>query len=314
MTASTVALLPYSYIVGQRALREALELAYVAPSIGGVLITGERGTAKSTTVRAFCRMVYDGRLPVTLPLNATDDRVLGGWNVDALMRGEPQRLPGLLEQANGGVLYIDEVNLLDDHLVDIILDVASTGFLVVQREGLDLPEVPVSFTLVGTMNPEEGGLRPQLLDRFGMVVPVSAEKGTARREEILLTVLRFERESVEDGSAWIAEGRERDGRWFGRLVAARARCAAVEVPVPMVRLCAQIAEDFGAAGHRGESVMARAAQARAALNERKEVTAEDVASVAPFAVAHRRPEAAYGDGIDWTPEDTARLSEIIAAG
>src|SRR4051812_44847678 len=108
-----VSILPYSYIVGQRPLREALELAFVAPSIGGLLITGERGTAKSTTVRAFSRMVYDGRLPATLPINATDDRVLCGWNIDALMRGETRRLPGLLEQANGGLLYIDEVNLLD---------------------------------------------------------------------------------------------------------------------------------------------------------------------------------------------------------
>lgn len=132
--AGTVPLLPYSYVLGQDTLRRALEIAYVAPSVGGVLVSGERGTAKSTTVRAFARMMY-GELPVTLPINATDDRVVGGWRIDALMAGRTEPQPGLLEHANEqGVLYIDEVNLLDDHIVNLILDVVSTGLLAVQRE------------------------------------------------------------------------------------------------------------------------------------------------------------------------------------
>src|SRR5262249_984378 len=159
-------------IVGQADLCRALEIAYVAPEVGGVLATGQRGTAKSTTVRAFALMVL-GRLPVTLPLGATDDRVLGGWDVEKALRNEPAGVrPGLLAQAHdegGGLLYIDEVNLLDDYLVNIILDAASGGILPVEREGIAEQARDVRFTLVGTMNPEEGSLRPQLLDRFGLV-------------------------------------------------------------------------------------------------------------------------------------------------
>jgi len=311
---SRVSILPYSYVVGQQALRTALELAYVAPSVGGVLITGERGTAKSTTVRAFCRMVHHGKLPVTLPINATDDRVLGGWDIDKFLHGETTRLPGLLEQADGGLLYIDEVNLLDDHIVDVILDVSASGVLAVQREGLDLPEIPVTFSLVGTMNPEEGGLRPQLLDRFGLVVPVSAEADVRLRQEILLTVLRFERESATGDSTWLAEGRARDRRRSGQLAAARSARHAVKTPLPVVELCAKVSAVFRSEGHRGEIVMALAAQAVAALDGRTEVTASDVMQVAPYALAHRRPGDAYEDGIAWTAKDHERLTEVIAEG
>ena len=162
---SDILILPYTSIIGQEQLKLALELAYIAPNIGGVLISGERGTGKSTTVRAFAKMLYDS-LPVTIPINATEDRVIGGWNIDALMQSKPEWQKGLLEEANGTLLYIDEVNLLDDHIVNIILDVTSTGVLVVQREGKS-DQKQIQLTLVGTMNPEEGGLRPQLLDRFG---------------------------------------------------------------------------------------------------------------------------------------------------
>ena len=142
-------------------------------------------------------MMTLGRLPVTLPINATDDRVLGGWRIDALMRAEAVRLPGLLEQAGSdgeGILYVDEVNLLDDHLVNLILDVSSTGVLTVQRDGFDEQKI-VRFRLVGTMNPDEGGLRPQLLDRFGLVVPIRSAAGIEARREIVRTVLRFDHEA-----------------------------------------------------------------------------------------------------------------------
>src|SRR3989441_4313106 len=127
-------ILPYTRVVGQESLKLALELSYIAPRIGGVLISGERGTGKSTTVRAFAQMVY-GSLPVTIPINATEDRVVGGWKIKELMSGNAEPQEGLLEEANGKLLYVDEVNLLDDHIVNIILDVTSTGVLVVQREG-----------------------------------------------------------------------------------------------------------------------------------------------------------------------------------
>jgi magnesium chelatase subunit I len=186
-------ILPYSRIVGQTKIKLALEIAYVAPQrLGGILISGQRGTGKSTAARAFAKMVY-GELPVTLPINATEDRVVGGWKVDALMKGDPQWQHGLLKKAGENrLLYIDEVNLLDDHIVNIILDVTSTGVLTVQRDGQDKEPIKVAFTLVGTMNPEEGLLRPQLLDRFGLMVNVETEGEDRQRLQILNNVLEFE--------------------------------------------------------------------------------------------------------------------------
>src|SRR5919199_2154337 len=188
---SHIQILPYTLVVGQEQLKLALELAYIDPAIGGVLISGHRGTGKSTAVRAFAQMIY-GKLPVTLPINATEDRVIGGWDLKELMLGKTVEQKGLLEEANSSLLYIDEVNLLDDHIVNIILDVTANGVLVIQREGRHDPPKPISFTLVGTMNPEEGGLRPQLLDRFGLMVSVTAETNEAERTMILQTVLEFD--------------------------------------------------------------------------------------------------------------------------
>ncbi|WP_405150555.1 AAA family ATPase [Sphaerisporangium sp. NBC_01403] len=311
--AATFPLLPYSYVVGQDALRRALEISYVMPPVGGVLISGERGTAKSTIVRAFARMMY-GELPVTLPMNVTDDRVIGGWRIDALMAGKTEPQPGLLEQAGGqGMLYIDEVNLLDDHIVNLILDVVSTGLLAVQREGLDQPEIALSFTLVGTMNPEEGTLRPQLLDRFGLLVPVSAELDPLVRREILRTVLRFEEERVRPASAWLDRGAALDRERRDTLKAAREAVADVRLSDDALSLCSRIAAEFQVAGHRGEIVMAQAARATAALAGRSELTPQDVRAVAPQAIAHRRREAAYGEGLEWTAKDEERLAGLLAA-
>ncbi|ADD43254.1 ATP-binding protein [Stackebrandtia nassauensis] len=303
-----IQVLPYSYVVGQDALKHALEISYVSRGSGGVLIAGERGTAKSTTVRAFTRMVND-RLPVTLPINATDDRVLGGWRIEELMRGEARPQPGLLETANDGVLYIDEVNLLDDHLVNVILDVASTGILVVQREGRD-EQIPVSFTLVGTMNPEEGGLRPQLLDRFGMAVPVSTETDVGRRAEILSTVLRFDVEGALPSSTWLSQGTRNDQARREALNAARDRVSDSVVSDKIVDLCAQVATEFKATGHRSEIVMVNAARAETALDGRTAVEPRDVAAVAPFALLHRRPEAAFAEDLSWTAADQKLLDAL----
>jgi len=310
------AILPYSRIVGQETLRLALEIAYVAPAVGGVLATGQRGTAKSTTVRAFSKMLT-GRLPVTLPIGATDDRVLGGWRVDALMESKAVRMPGLIEEAGSGdesgMLYIDEVNLLDDHLVNIILDVASTGILNIQRDSINQDALPVRFSLVGTMNPEEGSLRPQLLDRFGLVVPVESSRDPEARASILKTVLRFEEELYEGRTDYLSEGYAEDLTRKTELEQAKQRFTALSVSDSIMNLVADVAAAFSVEGHRGELVMIRAARALAAIRNAKEVRAEHIATVAPLALIHRRAVGETGTLPPWSSEDAELLQQHLAS-
>ena len=304
--------LPYTRLVGQQQLKTALELSYIAPRIGGVLVSGERGTAKSTAVRAFALMVY-GELPVTLPINATDDRVLGGWQIHDLLRGEAKPQPGLLEDAGEkGMLYVDEVNLLDDHVVNVILDVSSTGILTVQREGLD-QELPVQFILVGTMNPEEGGLRPQLLDRFGLMVDVGVETDVASRAQILRTVLMLDEALAQPKSDFLRRGRKEDQALKQRLDVARDRLYDVKVGRDVASLCAAVAARFQSAGHRGDIVMALAARALAAYEGAELVDPAHVARVARLALQHRRHETARRGPGYWTDEDDSTLQELVAA-
>lgn len=315
-------LLPYSYIVGQSTLRDLLEIDYVMrSSVGGVLVSGDRGTAKSTIVRSFARMMHGG-LPVTLPINVTDDRVVGGWNVDALMLGKAVWREGLLEEASRsgennerGMLYIDEVNLLDDHIVNLILDAASTGVLVIQRDGTGKTGIEVDFSLVGTMNPDEGLLRPQLLDRFGFYVGVTAEEeGSARlRAQILNTVLRFDEERDRPHSEWLAEGKRADRERCEEIRQARDRLPQVKSTEQAEILCARLAAEFNLEGHRGEIVMAQGARAWAALSGRSQTTVPDVEKVAWHAIAHRRKDADYADGIGQTHDDKTRLATVIAS-
>jgi magnesium chelatase subunit I len=309
-------LLPYSYIVGQHRLRDLLAIDYVMrSSVGGVLVSGDRGTAKSTIVRSFARMMH-GWLPTTLPINVTDDRVVGGWDVDALMTGKGEWKPGLLVEASKtGMLYIDEVNLLDDHIVNLILDVVSTGLLVIQRDGKGKTEIKVNFSLVGTMNPDEGLLRPQLLDRFGFYVHMTtADKGDAEaRARILNTVVRFDAERDLPRSAWLAEGARQDTERCARIKLARERLAHVELTEEAATLCTMLADEFKLEGHRGEIVMAQGARACAALAGRFQTTLDDVGRVAEHAIVHRRKDADYADGIDWTREDKERLAAVIAS-
>ena len=307
------AVLPYSYIVGQPKLKQALELAFIAPAIRGVLISGQRGTAKSTAVRAFSRMVH-GDLPVTLPINATDDRVVGGWRLDMLMQGEAEYQPGLLEEASDkGMLYIDEVNLLEDHIVNLILDAAATGLLTVQRDMIARDPVPVSFSLVGTMNPEEGSLRPQLLDRFGLLVPVNPERDSERRRQILDTVIRFDEARHDPADSWLIEGRRRDNERRGTLLAARGRLYDVDVK-PVAEPCAHVAEAFDVAGHRADYVMALAARAHAALQGAAAASAADVGEVAAMALAHRRAATSAGEVTTWTEKDDEQLKAVLSGG
>ncbi|MEH1945689.1 MAG: AAA family ATPase [Nostoc sp.] len=311
---SKIKILPYSLIVGQEHLKLALELAYIAPRLGGVLISGQRGTGKSTAVRAFSMMVY-GDLPVTLPINATEDRVVGGLDVDKLMQSDAKWKDGLLVEAKEKLLYVDEVNLLDDHIVNIILDVTSTGKLEVQRDGQSIRD-DVFFTLVGTMNPEEGGLRPQLLDRFGLMVSVSTATTKEERLAILENVLKFEDECArvqETGKSEFLEQAEAvNSRKFNELKQAKKRFRDVNLEQAL-KQCVALAEAFQVEGNRGDRVLAMAARAHAALHNRAEVTNQDLKVIAPLAFQHRRLGMEQSQETTWGKQDEAKLEQVLGS-
>ncbi|MEP0883727.1 AAA family ATPase [Trichocoleus sp. ST-U3] len=313
-TASEIQIMPYSLIVGQEQLKLALELAYIAPRLGGVLISGQRGTGKSTAVRAFSKMVY-GDLPITLPINATEDRVVGGLDVDKLMQSDAKWKDGLLVEAKGKLLYVDEVNLLDDHIVNIILDVTSTGKLEVQRDGQSIRD-DVFFTLVGTMNPEEGGLRPQLLDRFGLMVNVTTATTKEDRLAILKNVLKFEDGWVQPEETGKSEFLERtdeaNSKKCKQLEEAKKRFRQVNLEKALEQ-CVALAETFQVEGNRGERVLAMAARAHAALHNRVEVTNQDLKVVAPLAFQHRRMGMEQNQETTWSKQDEANLDRILGS-
>ncbi|WP_224248190.1 ATP-binding protein [Hyalangium gracile] len=298
--------MPYSAIVGQAELKRALELCFVERRIGGVLLSGERGTGKTTAVRAFARMAMGGKQQpmVNLPINATEDRVVGGWQIKELIEGRTVFQPGLLEEANGGLLYVDEVNLLDDHIVNIILDVTSTGMLVVQREGLNQTK-HLQFVLVGTMNPEEGTLRPQLLDRFGLMVAVQAETEPEVRARILEQVLGMEDEALR------SKAEQQDSACRERLLKAQERLPQVQLPRKLAEACVRAAQALVVEGHRAELVLARAARAMAALEGRNVVSVEDIRKVAPLALAHRRKSGAQRDAAVWSKTDDTLVDKAL---
>lgn len=306
--------LPYSMLVRQESLRLALELMYISPDIGGVLASGQRGTAKSTTVRSFARMAH-GELPVTLPIGATEDRVIGGWDVQELVKGSAALTKeGLLVQASKSaarMLYVDEVNLLDDFLVNIILDTLSTGHLSVQRDHLGYELESVRFSLVGTMNPDEGGLRPQLLDRFGLVIQVDSEDDPAVRGEILESVLAFEEERTRYRSTRLEKALDEDRLHRAKLEAARRELPGVRYDEQVVQLCATLAAAFRVPGHRGELVLMRAARALAAWRGCAEVLPEHVQTVAKPALIHRRSATESTTLARWTEEQDALVAKVV---
>lgn len=308
---------PFSAIVGQEDLRLALLLNAVSPSIGGVLVRGEKGTAKSTAVRALASLlpeidVVEGcsfncdpdepdpdcpagahqsaerarrRVPlVELPVGASTDRVTGSLNIErALAEGERAFEPGLLAAAHRGVLYVDEVNLLGDHLVDVLLDAAALGVNYVERDGVSVRH-PSRFLLVGTMNPEEGELRPQLLDRFGITVEVIGSADPVERTEIVRRRLAFERDPEGFSAAW----RDADESLTRRIADARALLPAVRLPSEMLDRIAGVCAAFAVDGLRADIVTAKTAVALAAWEARDEVTLEDVRRAALLSLPHRR--------------------------
>lgn len=310
---TTVPVLPYSLLVGQDELRTTLEIAYVNPEVGGVLATGQRGTAKTTTVRAFSRMV-SGRLPVTLPIGATDDRVLGGWQIKKLMQGVAVPEDGLLVEAARSparILFVDEINLLDDYLVNIILDVVSTGVLHVQREGRAQELQQVRFNLIGTMNPDEGGLRPQLLDRFGLMAEVAPEEDPEQRLRIIETVLRFEAERASSDSPFLAEARAADTAKKSALKTARALLPEVALGPDTLAYCARLAAALRVVGHRGDLVLSQASRALAAIEGTAEVTPQHIQRLARAALAHRRSTIESGSVPPWTAEEDALAESLL---
>ena len=308
-------LLPYTKIVGQERLKLALELVYVSPRIGGVLIRGQRGTGKSTAARSFAQMLY-GDLPVTLPINATEDRVVGGWQLEQLLLGEPVPQPGLLSQANGNLLFVDEVNLLDDHIVNIILDVTSTGILSVQREGLDLPDERVSFVLVGTMNPDEGELRPQLLDRFGLAIHLGTTLDEEDRMKIIDTVLGYDRALAmwrADPATpvpYFVEGKADDDEHRARLDNARLRLPDVNLDPKIASKCVALAARFEVDGYRADYLLALAGCACAALRGTDQVAEGHIREVAPLVLMHRQSKK---DQVIWhDTTDDEIVDEVLS--
>ncbi|MDA0162497.1 VWA domain-containing protein [Solirubrobacter ginsenosidimutans] len=290
---------PFSAVVGQDDLREALLACAVDPAIGGVLVRGERGTAKTTTVRGLAPLV--GAL-VELPIGATADRVLGSLDLErALSEGAAAFKPGLLAAADGGVLYVDEVNLLPDHLVDVMLDAAALGRVHVERDGLSAA-YDARFLLVGTMNPEEGDLRPQLLDRFGLSVDVVGSLDPLVRVEIVRRRLAFDRDPAGFAAGWSSE----ESALRDRVAAARERLASVRLPDRIVLLIAGTCARLGVDGHRADIVCARAATALAALDGVDEVTADHVRRAARLALSHRRRRGPLqAPGLDESDLDAA---------
>ena len=288
---------PFSAIVGHDRLRLALLLCAVRPEIGGVLIRGEKGTAKSTAVRALAHVLaeVDGASLVELPIGATEDRVVGSLDLQKVLRdGEHAFQPGLLARAHGGVLYVDEVNLLHDHLVDVILDAAAMGRVHVERDGVSHSH-EARFVLIGTMNPEEGELRPQLLDRFGLTVDVRASRDVEVRADVIRQRMAFEADPKEFGERYA----EADAELARRVAAARLLVASIVLPDAELRRIAALCAAFDVDGMRADLVVARTAVAHAAWRGVDTVAEEDIRVAAELALPHRRRRDPFDDpGLD----------------
>ena len=337
---------PFSAIVGQDEMKLAIQIVAIDPKVGGILALGDRGTGKSTAVRALadllpplqvvvgCRYGCDpasseatctdctslkatGKRPKTetrpvpvvdLPLGASEDRVVGALDLEkALSQGVKAFSPGLLAQANRGFLYIDEVNLLEDHLVDLLIDVAASGENVVEREGLSVRH-PARFVLVGSGNPEEGELRPQLLDRFGLSVEVRTPQDIDQRIAVIKRRDAFERDPQGFRNEWAMQNeglRE-------HILKARKLLDKVKVGDDLLRLCAQLCQALGTDGLRAELTLMRACRSLAAMQGHKAATPGHLRTVAPMALRHRLRRNPLDDTGSGTRVERA-LTEVLGA-
>jgi Mg-chelatase subunit ChlI len=312
---------PFSAIVGQEQMKTALLLNAVDPGIGGVLISGHKGTGKSTAARALAEILPQvetvadcpfhcalddpqhmcescrrrsgekATMPletrkmalVELPLSATEDRVVGTLHIEhALKTGERRFDPGLLAAANGGILYVDEVNLLDDHLVDTLLDAAASGINVVEREGVSHVH-PARFMLVGTMNPEEGELRPQFLDRFGLSLAVSSISDTGQRQEIARRRIAFDLDPRGFQEQWA----DMEAALSRQIALARSACGQIKIPDAMVDMAVRLSTAAQAQGHRADIGILKTARALAAILEKSEIETLHLAEAARLVLPHR---------------------------
>ena len=332
---------PFSAIVGQDDMRLAFMIAAVDPSVGGVLAFGDRGTGKSTAVRALAALLpkirvvtgcpYNcapesqagicaacggtakpkselrGAPVVDLPLGATEDRVVGALNLErALASGEKHFEPGLLARANRGFLYIDEVNLLEDHLVDLLLDVAASGINLVEREGLSLSH-PARFVLIGSGNPEEGELRPQMLDRFGLALEVRTPQDIPTRMEVVRRRDAFDRDPEAFHKHWASA----EKKLRTKITHARERVATVETGDAVLERAARLCVALGSDGLRGELTLIRAARAYAALEDIPKVGDKELKRVAPMVLSHRLRRNPLDDSGSATRVERA-LAEVFA--
>lgn len=328
------AVYPFTAIVGQEAMKLALILNVINPALGGVLIKGEKGTAKSTAVRALaellpvmnciagCKFHCDPEQPsqwcndctanyakggkndietmpmrvVELPVSATEDRVVGTLDIEhAIKFGEKIFEPGILAQANRNILYVDEINLLDDHVVDVLLDAAAMGINTVEREGVSYSH-PSRFVLVGTMNPEEGDIRPQLLDRFGLSVTVTGEHEPSLRVEVIKRRLAYE----EDGETFIAAYEKEQQELAEQILTARKCLSSVTVSDELLEIVAALSVELGVDGHRADITVIKTARALSAFHGRTEVVLEDIKEAAKLVLPHRMRRRPFEEGrLDW---------------
>ncbi|MGD9474088.1 MAG: ATP-binding protein [Eubacteriaceae bacterium] len=332
---------PFSGIVGQETMKKALILNVINPLLGGVLIRGEKGTAKSTTVRALaellpsrsqvegCSFACDPREPalmcqdcfdkvnqdqslvecfgamkvIDLPVSATEDRVVGTLDIEhAIKAGEKKFEPGILAQANRNILYVDEVNLLDDHIVDVLLDSAAMGVNTIEREGVSYCH-PARFILVGTMNPEEGDLRPQLLDRFGMVVDVVGESDPEMRMRVIKNRLEYEK----DKESFTESFKEAQESLKQKIQKAKKLLKQVHYSDDMLEIAVNISIELGVDGHRADISMIKTAMTIAAFRGALDVTAQDMMEAAELVLPHRMRRTPFEDGTF----DLSRVQEIV---
>jgi magnesium chelatase subunit D len=302
---TTGCVFPFTAVIGQERVKQALVLNAVNPRIGGVLISGEKGTAKSTLVRGLADVI--DMAVIDLPLNVTEDRLVGSIDIEAAITGGRKCFePGLMQKADGNILYIDEVNLLSEHIANCLLEAAASGENIVEREGVSHRHAS-RFILVGTMNPEEGTLRPQLLDRFGLYAEVHGEPDRAQRVAIIRRRLEFERNPGDYLAGW----REEAASLRGIIERAKTALPLVDVTEKDLQLAASVAREAGCAGHRADIIIIETARAVAALEGRTALTDDDLRRAAGYALPHRMREAVPVTREDDTeqPEATTEQTE-----